>query len=103
MQRKFGSIGEFDVRNVGLVSGMRRNLITSFLIAPFALTGIGIAQAQVSAPATPAKFSTVYTGDVINGKKVVSSLRTDDLEPSKKHRSTSRVCGCPRASTGTCR
>ena len=68
-----------------LVSCMRRNLIKSLLIAPFALTGIGIAQAQVSAPATPAKISTVYTGDVINGKKVVSSLNTDDLEPGKKH------------------
>ena len=44
-----------------------------------------MAQAQVSAPATPAKISTVYTGDVINGKKVVSSLNTDDLEPGKKH------------------
>ena len=48
----------------------------SLLITAFALTGIGMAQAQVSAPATPAKISTVYTGDVINGKKVVSSLNT---------------------------
>jgi uncharacterized protein len=68
-----------------LVSCMRRNLIKSFLIAPFALSGIGIAQTQMSTPATPAKISTVYTGDVINGKKVVSSLSTDDLEPGKKH------------------
>ena len=28
---------------------------------------------------------TVFTGDVINGKKVVSSLNTDDLEPGRKH------------------
>ena len=68
-----------------LVGCMRRNLMKSLLMAPFALTGIGIAQAQVSAPATPAKISTVYTGDVINGKKVVSSLNTADLEPGKKH------------------
>jgi len=68
-----------------LVSCMRRNLIKSLLIAPFALTGIGMAQAQVSAPATPARISTAYTGDVVNGKKVVSSLNTDDLEPGKKH------------------
>jgi SAM-dependent methyltransferase len=68
-----------------LVNCIRRNLIKSLLITPFALTGIGMAQAQVSAPATPARISTVYTGDVINGKKVVSSLNTDDLEPGKKH------------------
>jgi predicted deacylase len=68
-----------------LVSRRRRSLMQSLLIAAFALTGIGMAQAQVSAPATPAKISTVYTGDVINGKKVVSSLNTDDLEPGKKH------------------
>ena len=68
-----------------LVSRRRRSLIKSLLIAPFAVTGIGMAQAQVSAPATPAKISTVYTGDVINGKKVVSSLSTDDLEPGRKH------------------
>jgi hypothetical protein len=51
----------------------------------FALAGIGMAQAQVGAPAAPARTSTVYTGDVINGKKVVSSLNTADLEPGKKH------------------
>lgn len=72
-----------------LVSRRPRTLIKSLLItaliAVFALIGIGRAQAQVSAPATPANISTVYTGDVINGKKVVSSLNTDDLEPGRKH------------------
>jgi hypothetical protein len=63
----------------------RRNFMQSLLIAALVLTGIGLAQAQNSAPATPAKISTVYTGDVINGKKVVSSLNTSDLEPGKKH------------------
>jgi len=57
----------------------------SLLITAMALTGVGMAQAQVSAPATLAKIGTVYTGDMINGKKVVSSLSTDDLEPGKKH------------------
>jgi predicted deacylase len=57
----------------------------SLLITVLALTGIGMAQAQVSDPAGPARTSTVYTGDVINGKKVVSSLNTDDLEAGKKH------------------
>ncbi|MFO7643671.1 MAG: succinylglutamate desuccinylase/aspartoacylase family protein [Desulfosarcina sp.] len=60
-------------------------VIAFVVITMFALTGFGMAQTQVSDPATPAKISTVYTGDVINGKKVVSSLNTDDLEPGKKH------------------
>ena len=68
-----------------LVGGRRRSLMQSLLVTAIALTGVGMAQAQVSAPATPAKIRTVYTGDVINGKKVVSSLSTDDLEPGRKH------------------
>jgi len=62
-----------------------RNFMQSLLVAAIALTGIGMAQAQSSGPAVPAKIRTVYTGDVINGKKVVSSLNTDDLEAGKKH------------------
>ena len=54
-------------------------------VAVIALTGIGMAQAQSNVTAAPARISTVYTGDVINGKKVVSSLNTGDLEPGKKH------------------
>ena len=67
--------------------GYRRRVhfMQSLLITAFALTGTGMAQAQDSAPATPARISTVYTGDLINGKKVVSSLDTGDLEPGKKH------------------
>ncbi|HSM27408.1 MAG TPA: hypothetical protein VK855_04815, partial [Thioalkalivibrio sp.] len=57
----------------------------SLLITALALTGISMAQAEVSSPATPAGISTVYTGDVINGKQVVSSLNTDDLESGRKH------------------
>ena len=68
-----------------LIAGRRRSLMRSLLITAIALTGVGMAQAEVSAPATPAKIRTVYTGDVINGKKVVSSLSTDDLEPGRKH------------------
>ena len=55
------------------------------LLTAIACTGIGMAQAQSSAVAAPATISTVYTGDVINGKKVVSSLNTSDLAPGKKH------------------
>ena len=62
-----------------------RVFIQSLWVAVIALTGIGMAQAQSNVTAAPARFSTVYTGDVINGKKVVSSLNTSDLEPGKKH------------------
>jgi predicted deacylase len=68
-----------------LISHRHRNIMHSLLITVFALTGIGTAHAQASDPATPARISTAYTGDVINGKKVVSSLNTDDLEAGKKH------------------
>jgi hypothetical protein len=54
-----------------LVSRRRSHLMQSLLITALALTGIGMAQAEVSSPATPAGISTVYTGDVINGKQVV--------------------------------
>ena len=62
-----------------------RVFIQSLWVAVIALTGIGMAQAQSNVTAAPARISTVYTGDVINGKKVVSSLNTSDLEPGKKH------------------
>ena len=40
-----------------------------------------------SAPSgAQAASRTVYTGDVIQGKKVVSTLDVNDLEPGKKHR-----------------
>lgn len=47
----------------------------------------GSAKAQnTSAPSADQALSgTVYTGDVVEGKKVVSSLDVDDLEPGKKH------------------
>ena len=58
----------------------RHNFLQSLLMAAIALTGIGTVQAQSGAPA---KISTVYTGDVSNGKKVVSSLSTSEPEPGK--------------------
>jgi len=63
----------------------RRNFMQSLLVTAIALTGIGMAQAQSSAPTAPAKISTVYTGDLTSGKKVVSSLHTSDLEPGRRH------------------
>lgn len=88
---------------------LMKSLLITTLITAFVLIGIGMAQAQVSVPVTPAnnsaveltsinmaqaqvsvpanqaEISTVYTGDVLNGKKVVSSLNTDSLESGRKH------------------
>jgi predicted deacylase len=41
--------------------------------------------AQGADQANTASGGTVYTGDVIDGKKVISALNIDDLEPGKKH------------------
>ena len=41
--------------------------------------------APSTAAASGAPSGTVYTGDVIQGKKVVSALDVNDLEPGKKH------------------
>jgi predicted deacylase len=45
------------------------------------------AQQEASPPggSEQAASSTVYTGEVVDGKKVVSSLRVGDLEPGKRH------------------
>jgi len=46
--------------------------------------GAANAQAQGSPSAVQAS-GTVYTGDTIRGKRVVSALNVNDLEPGKKH------------------
>src|SRR4029077_5708062 len=46
--------------------------------------GAANAQDATTPPANPAS-GTVYTGDVIEGKKVVSALDVNDLEPGRKH------------------
>jgi uncharacterized protein len=69
-----------------------------FMIASIATIGAsaalvanaGSAHAQDSAtssvsPAPGAPSATVYTGDAIQGKKVVSALDVNDLEPGQKH------------------
>jgi predicted deacylase len=69
-----------------------------FMIASIATIGAsaalvanaGSANAQNSAtssvsPALGAPSATVYTGDTIQGKKVVSALDVNDLEPGQKH------------------
>lgn len=66
-----------------------------FIIASIATVGAtaalavsaGAANAQDKAAASAAASGqgTVYTGDVIQGKKVVSALDVNDLEPGQKH------------------
>lgn len=68
----------------------RRDLMKLFIAAVGAASALGTnagpAAAQAStAPATGKPQGTVYTGDVIQGKKVVSALDVNDLEVGKKH------------------
>jgi predicted deacylase len=54
----------------------------SFLVAPLAAAAV-VADAGQAAAATIG--NTVFTGDVVNGKRVVSTLDIADLEPGQKH------------------
>jgi predicted deacylase len=58
-----------------------------FMIAAVASAALaaetGAANAQGTTP--PTSQGTVYTGDMINGKKVVSALNVNDLEPGQRH------------------
>ena len=54
----------------------------SFLVAPMAAAAV-VANAGQAAAATIG--NTVFTGDVVNGKKVVSTLDIADLEAGRKH------------------
>ena len=61
-----------------------------FMIASIATVGVSAALAinagAANADAAPSTSQgTVYSGDTIQGKKVVSTLDTGDLEPGKKH------------------
>ena len=49
------------------------------------LTAILAGLATLALAATPALAATVYTGDVIQGKRVISALDVADLEPGKTH------------------
>ena len=64
---------------------LKKSLLPTALITALALIGMGMAPAQANVPGNLANIRTAYTGDVINGKKVVRSLNTNDLEPGKKH------------------
>jgi predicted deacylase len=65
-----------------------------FMIASIATVGASAALAvstraanaqDAAAPAASPGSGTVYTGEVIQGKQVVSTLDVNDLEPGKKH------------------
>lgn len=60
----------------------RRGFIISAAASALAV-GTAAAQAEDQPPASTA--GTTYTGDVIQGKRVVSALDVNDLEPGKKH------------------
>ena len=68
----------------------RRDLIIASVATVGAAAAIAVnasdanAQGAATPPANPTS-GTVYTGDVIEGKKVVSALDVNDLEPGKKH------------------
>jgi predicted deacylase len=67
----------------------RRDLIKASVVTVGAAAAVAVnASANAQDAATPAAkpaSGTVYTGDVIEGKKVVSALDVNDLEPGKKH------------------
>jgi uncharacterized protein len=50
------------------------------------LSSAGTANAEDDPGKSESGSETVYTGEVIQGKKVVSALRVEDLEPGRKHR-----------------
>ena len=61
----------------------RRDFMVAAVGASAALAANSAAQSADQA--NTASRGTVYTGDVIDGKKVISALNIDDLEPGKKH------------------
>ena len=61
----------------------RRDLILASIATVGAAAAVAVNDSAANA-ANPAS-GTVYTGDVIEGKKVVSALDVNDLEPGKKH------------------
>ena len=64
---------------------MIASIATAGASAAFAVAdGTANAQSAATTSADPAS-GTVYTGDTIQGKKVVSALDVGDLEPGKKH------------------
>src|SRR5690242_12623100 len=75
---KNNATGSLDRRDFVIAS-----LATVGASAAFAATA-GAVDAQ-DQTATPPPTGTIYTGDLIGGKKVISELEVADLEPGRKH------------------
>ena len=73
---KDNATGSLDRRDFVIAS-----LATVGASATFAAT----AGADKDTAASPQPMATVYTGDLIHGKKVISALDVNDLDPGKKH------------------
>jgi hypothetical protein len=64
----------------------RRSFISASIGASAAFSaGVMPTSADTATPVAPGTGGTVYTGDVIAGKQVVSALDVEDLEPGQKH------------------
>lgn len=68
----------------------RRDLLIASIATVGASAALAVSSGAASAedaakPAANPASGTVYTGDVVQGKKVVSALDVDDLEPGQKH------------------
>ena len=65
----------------------RRGFISAAIGASAAFSAVVMpASAETTAtPVAPPLGGTVYTGDVIAGKKVITALDVEDLEPGQKH------------------
>ncbi|MGE3290774.1 MAG: succinylglutamate desuccinylase/aspartoacylase family protein, partial [Geminicoccaceae bacterium] len=81
-----------DVRKNRDVEGVaRRDFMLSSATAvgasaALALDGGSAGAQEGAAPPATSSARTAYTGDVIDGKRVVSALDANDLEPGRKHR-----------------
>lgn len=66
----------------------RRDFLAASIVMAGASTALAAGPANAQAPISPPAAQTagtVYTGDTIHGKRVVSALNVNDLEPGKKH------------------
>ena len=77
----------------------RRDFMVAAVGASAALAANSAAQGADQA--NTASQGTVYTGDVIQAKKVISALTSTTWNPASTS-SISKACRCPRVSTGMC-
>ncbi len=61
------------------------SIATAGASAAFAVTAEGANAQGAATPSAGPASGTVYTGDTIRGKKVVSALDVNDLKPGQKH------------------